>query len=167
MLGGPGTGKSSMASGVFSKLKWLGVEAEIVYEYAKELVWSGHFNGLKDQIDIFGNQHTRNFRLLDQVDVIVTDSPLLLQLIYSKNKYLNDLILNIHKTSNNLDILVDRVKPYNPKGRTQTLEEAIELDKDMKSVLDTHNQKYYRFDGCPESEQKIVDLILNTLNSNK
>ena len=51
--------------------------------------------------------------------------------------------------------------------KLKSKEEAIELDKDMKYVLDTHTQKYYRFDGCPESEQKIVDLILNTLNSNK
>ena len=164
LYGGPGISKSSMAAGIFSKLKWLGVECELVTEYAKDLVWGELFNALNNQIDIFGNQHKRIFRLLNKVDVIVTDSPLLLQLIYSKDNYLNDLIVNVHQTSNTLDILLNRVKPYSPKGRTQTLEEAIKLDGDMKLILDKYSpDNYYRFDGTQENEQKIVELILEKL----
>lgn len=39
LYGGPGTGKSTGASYIFSKLKLAGVEAELVTEYAKDLVW--------------------------------------------------------------------------------------------------------------------------------
>lgn len=160
---GPGAGKSSMASGVFSELKWEGVESELVQEYAKDLVWGELFNALNNQIDVFGNQHKRLFRLFDKVDVIVTDSPLLLQTLYSKDNYLNALITNVYKSGNNLDIFLNRVKEYNPKGRTQTKEEAIELDKNMKKILTETGNEFYTFNGEKASVEKVVKLILEKL----
>jgi len=37
---GPGAGKSTTAADVFAKLKWRGVNAELIGEYAKDLTWS-------------------------------------------------------------------------------------------------------------------------------
>ena len=39
LIGSPGTGKSTLASELFSKMKWQGYDVELVSEYAKELVW--------------------------------------------------------------------------------------------------------------------------------
>ena len=36
---GAGGGKSSMSTGVFSELKWIGINAEYVAEYCKMMVW--------------------------------------------------------------------------------------------------------------------------------
>lgn len=39
LVAGPGTGKSTTMAGVFYKLKSLGIDCEMVTEFAKELVW--------------------------------------------------------------------------------------------------------------------------------
>jgi broad-specificity NMP kinase len=39
LFAGPGVGKSTMATGIFSALKFKGIECEYVSEYAKNLVW--------------------------------------------------------------------------------------------------------------------------------
>lgn len=39
LIGSPGTGKSTIASELFAKMKWEGFDVELVSEYAKELVW--------------------------------------------------------------------------------------------------------------------------------
>ena len=36
LIGAPGTGKSTVASELFSKMKWSGYDVELVSEYAKE-----------------------------------------------------------------------------------------------------------------------------------
>ena len=38
LIGSPGTGKSTLASELFSKMKWKGHDVELVSEYAKESV---------------------------------------------------------------------------------------------------------------------------------
>ena len=35
LIGSPGTGKSTLASELFSKMKWQGYDVELVSEYAK------------------------------------------------------------------------------------------------------------------------------------
>ena len=41
LFGAPGAGKSTGASYVFSQLKMMGVNAELVTEFAKDKVWEG------------------------------------------------------------------------------------------------------------------------------
>lgn len=41
LYGGPGTGKSTGAAYIFSKLKMDGIDAEYVTEFAKDKVWEG------------------------------------------------------------------------------------------------------------------------------
>lgn len=38
LIGGPGSGKSTTAAGLFFRMKSMGVRCELVTEYAKELV---------------------------------------------------------------------------------------------------------------------------------
>ena len=49
IYGGPGSGKSTSAAGVFSLLKTHGVNAELVTEFAKDLVWEGRDVTLDNQ----------------------------------------------------------------------------------------------------------------------
>ena len=44
----PSSGKSTMAANVFSKLKMLGINCELVTEFAKDLVWDNSMTELSD-----------------------------------------------------------------------------------------------------------------------
>lgn len=58
-MGGPGSGKSTTAAGVFYNIKKKFIHAELVTEYAKDLVWNEAEAFLNNQIYIFGEQHNR------------------------------------------------------------------------------------------------------------
>lgn len=70
LFGGPGTGKSETASGVFNLLKRNRIRTEYVQEFAKDLTWEGNSTALACQDFIFGNQYYRMFRLSGQVEFI-------------------------------------------------------------------------------------------------
>ena len=83
---GPGAGKTTCAWEVAAELKKRNIVTEYVPEYAKELVWDerldlldGSFN---NQMLLFQEQKRRLDRLVGKVDVVVTDSPLLLSVSY-------------------------------------------------------------------------------------
>jgi len=104
LLAGPGAGKSTLAAALFSKLKWCGIECELAAEYAKDLVWEKRDKTFENQVYIFGKQHHRIFRLLGQVQVVITDSPLLLTPIYDgeKRSTLKQLVFEETNKCNNL-----------------------------------------------------------------
>jgi nicotinamide riboside kinase len=162
LFGGPGTGKSTMAAGVFSELKWRGVNCEIATEYAKEKVWEGSLGIFENQVYIFAQQLQRILRVKDKVDIVVTDSPLVLIILYSKklSGTFDKLILEIFHTFNNLNYFLIRKKKYLRKGRLQTLEEAVELDNLTRELLDCNKISYDTFVGEKTSVELIADDII-------
>jgi len=140
LYAGPGTGKSTTATAVFSELKQLGINCEYVSEYAKDATWERR--GAKvfaAQEYLFAKQHFRMSRVAEEVDIIITDSPILLSLVYMPDGFgmpsLTPTIKEAYKLYDNLDIFLERNKPYNSKGRNQSFEQAVELDSDIKGVL--------------------------------
>lgn len=166
LFAGPGAGKSTMAAGVFAELKWNGVNAELVTEFAKELVWEGRFDALSNQSYVFGEQLQRVSRLIGNVDVIVTDSPILLSIIY-KPEFLGDTFdLHVYeefKSFRNLNYLLQRIKPYNPKGRVQNEEEAKDFDFKIRECLNKYGISYGKVPGSREGGQLIVKDVLELL----
>lgn len=145
LFGGAGAGKSTLASALFAELKKSGIEAELVTEYAKELVWEDNSLILQDQIKIFGEQNHRLVRLLGKVDVIVTDSPILLGILYDKtdNKQLHSLITNTFKKYNNKNFFILREEDdYSTIGRLQTEDEAKEIDNKIIKMLINNDIPY-------------------------
>ena len=144
LFAGPGSGKSTTCAGVFAKLKLAGVNCEMALEYAKDKVWEESNKVLDDQIYVFGKQLHRIFRLKDKVDVVITDSPILLSIIYDKtgNKYFSDLVLNQFNNFDNRNYFIERTTVYNPKGRLQTEDEAKEIDKVLLDHLKDCNIEY-------------------------
>lgn len=164
-FGGPGSGKSTLATGVFSKLKNYGYNAEYVNEHAKQLVWEGNQKTLANQIYVTAAQYHKEWMLYDQVDVVITDSPIILGLFYWKNddkkiyKAFHDLTLSLFKQQNQFNVFIERVKPYNPKGRNETLEQAIEIDEKIKTFLNKNKIPYIIAPG----RETEIDYLTNQI----
>jgi len=166
IIGGPGAGKSTTAASVFAKLKWAGVNCEMALEFAKDKVWENSLDVLEDQVYILGKQHHRLFRLKDKVDVVITDSPLILSLIYGHHMGDNFsmLALELFAKYDNITYLLQREKAYNPKGRVQTEEKAKDLDKEIMKVMDYHQIPYVTLPGNPTTAEIIANQVLVALD---
>ena len=168
--GGPGTGKSTMTAHVFALLKWAGYNCEMAREYAKDKVWEKSINVLDDQIHVFGEQYHRLHILQNEVDIILTDSPLIMGLIYAINTdvpytSLKHLNLDAYDSMNNLDIVLKRTKDFEPKGRLQNLNESLKIDNDIIDLLEDNLIQYHNFDATQESVNDIVDLIIKEMEN--
>lgn len=142
LFGGPGSGKSTQALGVSYKLKLNGINCEYASEHAKDLIWREDYGSLRNQIGVYGKQHDKLFHLKDKVDVIITDSPPILGLLYCDwelvSSKLKDLAIDEFNREDviNLNFMLKRGdRPYDPNGREQTEEEAKQKDKDVRSLL--------------------------------
>lgn len=153
LYAGPGAGKSTTAAGVFYELKTQGYNCELVTEFAKDLTWSGHQKTLGNALYVSGVQYERMKRLLGEVDIIITDSPILLSAAYMGEKYaaLRYVLQDLHRGMNTLNFFVNRTKRYNPKGRNQTEEQARELDGIIRKLVEG------------EFNQTLIDIEGNEL----
>lgn len=158
LYGGPGTGKSTLAALVFARLKMDGKSVELVTEFAKDLVWEGRSFTLENQLYVLAKQHHRIHRLMGKVEYIVTDSPILLSIIYAKDatRLFEQFILELNSRMDTRNFLLQRAdRPYDSAGRNQTLEEAIEIDKDIEALLYQNS-----IDWCePRPEFALEDIL--------
>jgi hypothetical protein len=161
LLGGPGAGKSTMAASLFSKLKWMGIDCELAAEYAKDLVWEKRNKTFENQVYIFGKQHHRIFRLLGQVQVVITDSPLFLTPIYDgeKRATLKKLVFEETAKCNNLNVLVVRRKDYNPNGRLHTKSQAAGVDGTVKSFLKQNKIPFIEIEGNEQGVAQLTNIV--------
>lgn len=167
LTGAPGAGKSTGAAYIFSELKQRGINCELVGEFAKDKTWEHNTTALTCQEYVFGKQSYRLARCRDDVDVIITDSPLPLSIIYNTNPAIEEsfpkLVMDIFNTYDNLNIFLIRVKPYNPKGRNQTEEESDELSIKIQQLYDKLNIPYNVVNGNTEGYKDVVDYVLSML----
>lgn len=165
LFGVPGAGKSTGAAYVFSALKLAGVNAELITEFAKDKCWEGVTEIFKpdNQLYLFSKQFYRMSRCRDKVDVIVTDSPLPLSILYNKSNVLgedfNKTVMNCFHSFDNLSYLVLRDKPYNPNGRFQTEEESDRLNETLVDVLRDRNIVYEAIMGNTSGYDMIVSKV--------
>ena len=170
LFGAPGAGKSTGAAYVFSKLKMAGINAELVTEFAKDKVWEESRAVFQNQAYIFGKQYFRISRLFGKVDVVITDSPILLSSFYNKDEILglelDALVTKVFNSYENINAFIDRVKPYNTAGRFQTESESNQLSIDLLRFIDNHNISYRHYEGSIAGYDELVVNILDTLKEN-
>lgn len=169
LFGGPGVGKSRLRAGVYSEIKFRGINIEEVTEYAKELTWENQTDALTDQLYILGNQNRKLERLRKKVDWVVSDSPIVLGLNYILPDYLpntfEEMLLELWNSYDNYNFYIHRTTKYNPTGRNQNEEEALKKDIEIKHFIDTDK----RFFPEPvkeilfsrEAAEEIADLLLD------
>lgn len=164
LFGGPDAGKSTVMAAVFAKLKFRGIDCEMAPEFAKELIWDKRYEEVSNQAFLFGNQCQRLRRLEDKVDIIITDSPLLLSLVYNKGDVsLNTVVLNEFLYYNNLNYLLIRERAYNPNGRLHDEKEAKALDVKIEEILTAYNIPYTKLQSKEASVSIITQAVCDTV----
>ena len=168
LFGAPGAGTSTGAAYVFSQLKAAGGNAELVTEFAKDKVWEGTKAVFENQAYIFGKQYFRISRLEGKVDVVITDSPILLSAFYNDNDHVlgeefDKLVFKVFDYYNRIDVFVHRVKPYNEAGRFQTEEESDAVSKEMLRFLDKFGVDCLHINGDFAGYDSLVDTVLDAL----
>lgn len=169
-FGAPGAGKSTGAAYVFSLLKARGVNAELISEFAKQKVWEGNDTALGNQLYVFGKQQYAMARCRDQVDVIVTDAPLMNSVYYNSDptlgKEFNTLVRKVSDTYENVNVLVRRVKKYNPKGRVQSEARSDEMHKEIEDwLLNKEHTDVWHIGGDEESYRQLAYVVMTMLDT--
>ena len=170
LFGGPGTGKSTTAAGVFHALKQRGVNAELVQEYAKDKAWEfEQFKGgetplvFQCQEYLFAQQMFRMRRLVGSADVVVTDAPILMGLAYISPSFdlpsLKNVIEEAHHLFDNVNVFLVRKKEYNPKGRIHSEDQAHEIDEKIMRMVREKNIGVSSIDADQRAVEEILRLI--------
>lgn len=153
LFSGPSAGKSTMATGLFNKLKTQNINSEYVDEYAKHLVWSENYATLANQIYVSATQYYKEWILYNKVDVIITDSPIILGLIYWSDKtspeykFFYSLLIELFKKQNSINFFINRSKPYNKTGRIESEDQAKLIDSLIKEMLIDNNINFMEVSG--------------------
>lgn len=165
IAGGPCVGKSTIAAGVFYKLKINDFNCELITEYAKTKVYEENYLTLENQLYIFAKQYHDIFTIKNKVDIIVTDSPLILFLYYGQHMSDNfkGLVKEIVNSFNNINFLLNRNTKYNNTGRTQTLKEAIEIDKNLLNIFNNNNIPFDQINN-KKAVTKITNKVIQLIN---
>lgn len=162
-----GTGKSTTAADLFAHMKWKNINVELVNEYAKEVTWEERFKILEDQLYIMAKQNHKLWRLKGKVDWVITDSPLAMALVYAQPDYLPNYFQQLgHEIFNhydNVNIFLQREKPYHKIGRNQTEAEARVLDTRIKNLLIDHKYDFIEVAANQDAKSVIFDYIENML----
>lgn len=169
IAGGPGTGKTTIAAELFSKLKEKGYEVENVSEFAKELVWEGRNEAFDDRLYMHGEQNHRLMQMNGKLDYIITDSPLFLTAVYNdyylKDKFpksYNQMIENVtyetFKLYNNKTYLLERNTNYKIVGRRENKNTAKQIDEALIKYLDKNKIKYKKLSLDSALENVLKDL---------
>ena len=164
LFGGPGSGKSTVASGLFYEMKRRHYNVELAPEYAKDLVFSQTLM-LTPQEYIFAEQ-LRRIQILDgKADFAICDCPILLSHTYyikyygTKNKnadaFLNYVIATF-KSYENFNVMLQRPNVFTEKGRIQNLEQSKEIDDAIESSLRVAQVPYVHL----QTDDTIIDRIM-------
>ncbi len=165
LYGGPGSGKSTVAAGLFYQMKMKHMKVELVTEYAKDLVYANQLESMLDQQEyIFATQNNRQHRLRNVVDWVITDSPLLLGLTYVNAAWVcvkpfNDLVFCTYNSYDNINIYLQRPAEFQEYGRAHNLQESREIDLTIIDMLKKCKIEIDYF----QVDEDIVDNILTNI----
>ena len=171
LFGVPGVGKSTGAAYIFSKLKMQDINAELVTEFAKNIIWENNLATLEDYAYIFGVQSRRISRCQNKVDVVITDAPLFCTVFYNQNsafgEQFNKVVVSVFNSYNNINYFVDQERNYNSIGRLQTEKQARAMKKPMLNMLKKYNINFEIIDGDTQCYDLIVKKVIKKLEAQK
>lgn len=158
----PSAGKSTSAAYLFAYLKNRGCNVELINEFAKQMVYSKRQAEMGNQVYMLAKQHKKMKDVEDyeHVPMVMTDSPIILGLLYSDHlayyQELRALAFKLHRGFRNINVLVNRVKPYNKSGRNQTEEESDAL---IPKIRKLGVRFHYTMNGDEKGQRAFSKLI--------
>ena len=167
LFGAPGAVNSTLSAYLFSQLKMAGYNAELVTEFAKDKVWEESKEVFNNQAYIFGKQYFRISRLLNKVDVVITDSPLLLSDFYNHSQILgepfSELCLRVFNSFENYNAFITRIMPYNHNGRYQTEKDSDQVRIDLENFLTKRGIACRYYSGDLKSADVLFEDVIDRL----
>ena len=171
ILGGPGVGKTTIANDLFVRLKKMGKDVESVSEFAKELVWEKRDEAFDDRLYMHAEQNHRLMMMNNNLDYIITDSPLILTSIYnsyylkdkfstSYNSMIDEVTIQTWNLYNNKTFFIERSVDYETNGRRESERQANDIDIKIKKYLEDNNIEYITI----QDRDNAVNEILNCMN---
>lgn len=173
LFGEPSAGKSTAAMDITAKLKRAGINAEYVSEFAKDKVYEHNEEVFDHQEYIFGKQSFKMGRVRDKVQVIVTDSPLLLNILYNNDdsgflgEDFNKTVLKMFNSYDNRNFVLMRYHKYENEGRRQNEKEASDVRLALINLLNDLNVPYEWCTSNSEDCDKIVSNIIKEIKENE
>lgn len=168
IFGAPGAGKSTYAARLYSELKMAGVETELVREVAKQYVYDGTL-GHKPQMQILDEAVEQIESLHSNVEVVVSDSPILLSVVYAKDGVgdITERAKRYHYSRPSLNFFMNLggEDDYNTRGRVHSYVEALKIEnKIIGTVRDGIIGTFY---GCWWLEDALKRVTLTASSIQK
>jgi hypothetical protein len=170
VYGAPCSRKTTFSMALFVLLKMHKINCEFISESAKMLTWENRQIPLHDRLYMLGEASLRLSILNGKVDVVVSEGPVLTNLLYSKP--LNEDIVKVHlqkyKEFDNIDFFLHRIDPLGVEGRNETSEEQVDkMEKELRDILDSCGVGYTLTNGTHGSINKAFDYVAVKLGLNK
>lgn len=157
LFGCPNSGKSTLASYLFAICKKNGAKCEMIGEVAKDIVYEKNKFKIWNQPYVFGNQLNRLIRVIEDVDFIITDSPILLSIVYTPECFseLEALAVQAFSYFDNYSYILPLHKDYCASGRRHKKSESEILSAKIKLLAHEHS-----------TNNRVVDLETHDLEQN-
>ena len=141
VYGSPATGKSYTAEHLAAALRDAGIECELVTEYATELIHQGRTDELKDQVVVTGEQLRREQAALNHANIVITDSPTALGIIYApehQKAALHDIAAQSDKIPH-INILLrhdyESLATFSMNGRIHDKKQSLAIQEQLIEML--------------------------------
>lgn len=164
-FGGPSSGKSTVAAGLFYLMKINGYSVELVGEVAKDLVHEKRFDIFGEQNYLFSEQRRRQERLKDVYDFAITDSPTLLASFYNiydggkENQFFDKMVMEDFKKEKAFNIFLNRGDFFEVKGRRHSEEESSKISINLKNFLNDNQIKFIEINSNPKAHEEIFEVF--------
>ena len=166
LYGGPGSGKSTLAAYLYGTFKMRHYNIELVREHVKNWVYEGKKVEGFDQVCIFTEQLKSEYLLLrNNIDLIITDSPLYMAYfytIYNNHKGRNEILQlakSFEQEYKSLNVWINRGKMFSSVGRWHDMEESINIDIKMKTMLNELGVKFVEYN---QSDLKSIRYYISS-----
>ena len=171
LFAGPRAGKRTCAWQLADELTRLGYRVEYIPKYSKELLLDDRMDMLDGSLEhqqmIFKEQNRRIQRMSGKVDIVITDSPLLLSSLYCKehSKEFDQAVRENFLGYDNFNLFVNRGNVNEQGGNSQSQDKNRAIDEKINNYLHSHEIFYGTYDQDDIERIALnIQTIFNRIN---